>query len=388
MSCLRKVALLVNCGYARVCIYENSDPGSRGQHARQAIDTQKRLNTFRSQFDTYPEYGIPSDYFDVRGMVTQFDRDCNTILDSFVKFRNDIKVPKKSYLVKFSASEWSKLPNAEKEQHTLSNCKRCFELHFEHQSAFPLKPLYQAEPVVTLNCDALQRQGLKEFTTNVLSELNIAYTNEASTSFTDALLKTKSIGLEKRKSQNEKRRERRRVQKEITKKVNEHFADKAAITLLTEGDSKRKYHRKRLSQSFCSPEEQPKSKKKKHSPNFENVTWDTEGLQSSLQNWPIGTPINWSKIGKEHGIQGRNAGQVAREFAEAHDEVDVRQIMSCTPNRKPTSRPCKRRLPGCNVAIPSNPPIHVVEAEINSMISSGRFLLGEECTERNAHLTS
>jgi hypothetical protein len=47
------------------------------------------------------------------------------------------------------------------------------------------------------------------------------------------------------------------------KKVNECFAEKAAITLLTEGESKRKYHRKQLAQSFCSPHEQPPAKKKK-----------------------------------------------------------------------------------------------------------------------------
>lgn len=61
------------------------------------------------------------------------------------------------------------------------------------------------------------------------------YSNEASTSFTDAMLTT-GHGLEKN-SQSEKRKEKRRLQKEITSKVNTHFADKAAITLLTEGES-------------------------------------------------------------------------------------------------------------------------------------------------------
>ena len=53
--------------------------------------------------------------------------------------------------------------------------------------------------------------------------------------------------------------------------------------------------------------------------------------------------------------------------------------MSSTPKRKPTNRPCKRKLPGTNVSIPSNPPIHAIEADIQSMITSGRFTLGEEC---------
>ena len=380
MSCIRQVSLIVNCGYARVCIYENSNPGSKGARARQDIDKPKRLNSFRSQFGPHPQYKIPDGYFEVNGKgTTQFDRDCNKILDSFVKYRNvDIQFTKNSYLMNFSSSKWSKLPIAEKAQHTLGNCKRCFELHPEHQAAFPLKPQYIDKPVVTLDYDALQRQGIKKFTSNVLSELNRVYTSKASTSFTDAVTTTKSSGLEKKKTPNEKRKAKICLEKQIVSKVNQHFADTAAIAMLTEGESKRKYHRKRLLQSYSSPADQRKPKKKKHSPNFEHVSWDTQQLQSTLENWPAGTAINWSAVGREHGIEGKNAGQIAREFAEAR-ELDVEEIMSSTPKRKPTNRPCKRKLPGTNVSIPSNPPIHAIEAEIKSMITSGRFTLGEEC---------
>lgn len=158
------------------------------------------------------------------------------------------------------------------------------------------------------------------------------------------------------------------------KKVTEHFAEKAAITLLTEGESKRKYHRKRLAQSFCSPEEPQSKRKKTHSPNFERVSRDTEKLRTTLLNWPTETLINWSEVGQEHGIPGENAGQVAREFAEANDISHI-----TTPKRRPTKRPCKKKLPGFGVSISSNPPVRRIEAEIKSMISSGRFTLGEEC---------
>lgn len=101
----RQTALQVNCGYARVCIYENSNPGARGQLARKTVNPQKRLDTFRSTFETYPEYGIPEEYFVSDGKLTQLDRDSNIILDNFVKFRKDIRVPKQSYLSKFSSSQ-------------------------------------------------------------------------------------------------------------------------------------------------------------------------------------------------------------------------------------------------------------------------------------------
>ena len=70
----------------------------------------------------------------------------------------------------------------------------------------------------------MQRLGVKQFTNSVLAELNRVYEDEASTSFTDSLVRTKSSGLEK-KSKKDKRKERVRVQKELTKVVNEHFAE-------------------------------------------------------------------------------------------------------------------------------------------------------------------
>ena len=50
------------------------------------------------------------------------------------------------------------------------------------------------------------------------------YSSEASSSFTDALVKEKSLQLEPKKTSTEKKREKRKVQREITKKVSECFA--------------------------------------------------------------------------------------------------------------------------------------------------------------------
>ena len=83
----------------------------------------------------------------------------------------------------------------------------------------------------------------------------------ASTSYT-RLSSVNTSGLEK-KCLKEKRKERVKMQKELTKAVNEHLAEKAAISMLTECESKRKYHRKRMAQSFHSPQEQQPAKKSK-----------------------------------------------------------------------------------------------------------------------------
>ena len=168
-----------------------------------------------------------------------------------------------------------------------------------------------------------------------------------------------------------------KIQKEITKAVNEHFAEKAAISMLTECESKRKYHRKRMFQLFHSAQEQPATiKSKSHSPNFSNVTWDKEKLRETLENWPADVTMNWSQVGRDHGIPGNNARQVVKEFT-AKQGIDTSHIT--TPKRKTTLRPRKQKLPSYEVSIRSNSSIRAVEGEINSIISSP--------SERNVHPT-
>lgn len=126
MACVRRVGLIVN--YARVAIYENSNPGRAGKHAREAIDVAQRMRKLKTQFNTHPGYGIPSGYFEATGKdhCTPFDRDCKKILDGFAsKFRSDIGLGRDSYVSKFSSTKWFELPNAEKSKHTLGNCIRC-----------------------------------------------------------------------------------------------------------------------------------------------------------------------------------------------------------------------------------------------------------------------
>ena len=80
MACVRHVALVVNCGYARECIYRNSNPKRTGPHARQTIDTSKRMTNFKDQFSS--TCCFPEGYFDVIGKknMRQFERDCSKIL--------------------------------------------------------------------------------------------------------------------------------------------------------------------------------------------------------------------------------------------------------------------------------------------------------------------
>lgn len=207
MACIRRVSLIISCGFARVSIYENSNPDRTGPHARH-IDISRRATNFRGQFSIY---SFPDNYFEVRGKdkTTQFDRDCTKILDSFkLKFRAGGRGDGQKYLDTFSRARWHKLPVVERKEHSLSNCIRCFEKHFDSQRSFPLKPMFTHKPLVTVDQDSLQRQGIKKFTGNVLTELNQTYELEAGTSFTDAIAATRSSNLQKKPTPEDKRKRR------------------------------------------------------------------------------------------------------------------------------------------------------------------------------------
>lgn len=156
--------------------------------------------------------------------------------------------------------------------------------------------------------------------------------------------------------------------------INTQFAQTAALTTLAEDESLKGYQRKRKAQSFETPVE-PK-KKKSHSPSMENIAWDTQKALDDLRMWPQDQLINWSKFAREHGIPGKNGGQVIKEFAENHG-VDVHKLDGRTPKRR--VRAHRKKLPGNEISTPANPTTSAIKQEWASMIQSGKLAIGEAC---------
>ena len=127
------------------------------------------------------------------------------------------------------------------------------------------------------------------------------------------------------------------------------------------------YTRLRLSQSFETPQakrtrvESSAPKLKKHSPSFENATWDKENVLEDLRSFPNDTKINWSKFAREHN---ENNGQVVKEFAERNSrQLDSRQSGT-------------RKMPGKDISVPS----HLTPAKIKEdWTTTGELTLGKQC---------
>jgi len=75
-----------------------------------------------------------------------------------------------------------------------------------------------------------------------------------------------------------------------------------ALHVLAEGQSLSSYKRMRYAQSFETPKQKKERaakwgiKEHKHSPSFDNITWDNGKVLQALQNWPTNETIKLDKV--------------------------------------------------------------------------------------------
>ena len=98
----------------------------------------------------------------------------------------------------------------------------------------------------------------------------------------------------------ERKRQQQKVMRKCTKHLEKQMGAREALNVLTENQSLSSYKRMRISQSFETPESKRKHyeattpRAKKHSPDFNRVSWDKQKLKCTLSNWPENEIINWS----------------------------------------------------------------------------------------------
>ena len=151
----------------------------------------------------------------------------------------------------------------------------------------------------------------RDLTRNVLAELNPAWENRFSHTFTEALTKVvPEYQLVQKKGKNERKREQRSQKRKIVKEINDHFSKNTTITVLAEAESMASYSRKRLALSY----EQPSTPKrrKSHSPRETNMAWNIERAMTELENFPPNEKINWSAMARKYEIPQKNGGQVLK----------------------------------------------------------------------------
>lgn len=129
-GCINYISLLVNCGYARVAMYEISK--SMGN------STQPAATKFQALFPTFnpsDNYFQPSEH-----NPSRFAAQCGKISQVFAKGWYPPEA-KQEYLSKFATTKWIKLSPEQKAKHSLSYCDGCREKNFNF-SSFSLRSPY------------------------------------------------------------------------------------------------------------------------------------------------------------------------------------------------------------------------------------------------------
>ena len=145
-----RLALTVNCEYTRTAIRELSKPKRRKSWRN--IEKCAREEDFRTLFDL-PTFKLKEELFVSPNLQlhhpTPFDRYCDEINACFSKKWHPT-AKRIEYLDIFSICRWKELPESTKKTYTLGYCSACYNAYPSLQAAFPGKPLYEPQVVVTL----------------------------------------------------------------------------------------------------------------------------------------------------------------------------------------------------------------------------------------------
>ena len=379
---------VINCGYARVCIRILSRNTCGKTDAKLS-----RSKAFKRLFAVVPDYCPDKSYFEQReGRESYFDRNCKKVLQRFCQKWHPPE-SRCEYMATFSMENWKQLPLHLKRAHTMSNCQGCLLMHEDIQSKFPgykcddnapvTKYLTTAKQQAQMLTESVKEDMVRVATRKALFELNSTSTKTIGCTFTEAIVHYCPAEKVQKKPTDT---ERKRAQRKMLRKCRDHLASQMgendAITVLAENQSLSSYKRIRLSQSFETPQqkkdryEKHMPKRRKHSPNFDSVSWDKDKVQQDLEVWPEGEKINWSKFAREHQINAKNGGQIVKEFA-VEIGIDVKKLDGRAEGVRMRAK--KLKMPGGEISVPCHKTAEQVKADWAEMIKSGRLTLGEPC---------
>ncbi len=77
MASKQELSLTINCGFARVAIYQITTDMTSNGGRRTPVPLDARQAKFQLMFRECPNFGIPPSYFNRKARTSQFDRHCS-----------------------------------------------------------------------------------------------------------------------------------------------------------------------------------------------------------------------------------------------------------------------------------------------------------------------
>ena len=191
------MARFFGCGFVRVAVKHSfTKPKGKVEY-----DQDIRLKKYPTVFEGHLEqYEVDKHSYDKRS---------KSLVHHFGKWT--LKTNKDKYTEHFSPSNWEKLSDYEKKQHTRTNCEACYTHHFPFQSLFPmwnfkensitqqgiqkiikgrvLKPLCRGNVKVT-------KKALKTVTSHIYEKINNPFKKTFAVTFAKAQTNIAKLGLQ------------------------------------------------------------------------------------------------------------------------------------------------------------------------------------------------
>ena len=273
------------------------------------------------------------------------------------------------------------MPESEKEKHTLEQCNACAMIHKNTQQKFPMKP-HHAGPASldeTYAESGISSKDEAAVARHVLDIVNINHSKKFGKTLTESIIQLcpeEKIG--KKITPIERKKQKRDLLKKVRDRENQALETSTMRAVYSNNESLSAYDRKRKAMSFDKPNLQPKARK--HTPNFESVSWDKDQVLTDVTNLvqsPRQCKAKWSEIARRNAVPGKNGGQVVKEFARDNG-VDVFKLDGRSEGIR--KRSSKRKMPGGEISVPCPPSTSKLKEQRNSLIASGELLLGDPCS--------
>ena len=294
------------CGFARVAVKRSFiKPTGKVEY-----DQDNRLKNYLAVFQGHLErYEVDKHSYIKRS---------KSLVHNFGKWK--LKTNKDKYIEHFSPSNWDKLSEYEKKQHTRTNCEACDVHHFPFQSLFPmwnykensitqqgirkniksrvLKPSCRGNVKVT-------KKAIKTVTSQIYEKINAPFKKIFRVTLAKAQTNVPELSLKEKKSHAEMKKGRRKKSTEDKRCIQEKWSQKDCDTMLSTRQTYSQRQEQRLSLFFESPEdaeqrankrkrqeEEGQRKKKRHSPRPEDLDFDKDGLLEKVNTMRDGERVS------------------------------------------------------------------------------------------------
>ena len=321
-----------------------------------------------------------TDYYSRKS--TPFDKLLENILKGLKSGWRSSKA-RETYLKTFSMVIWEALSECDKIRHSLSYCEACCMEYLSVQEVFPLKPVFNSckpntehrETTINSLVDGIINNPAAG-TRKALEVLNTSVASSTGKSF-NTLVDLHDKKLSSRESAKEKLQNNIELLSKIRDNANSFYKQNAALTMLTENESKSSYNRKRkalyFQENVC---DTPKRKKSYLKGRVAETV--LQKLTTAIEEERT---IQWKSFASECGLNSSDSGARVKIFA-MENGLNITKLEGETKSTE--TKRHRRILPKMTgshgrISFPCPPSLDEVNKDIAKMLVEGQLNVGQPC---------